>query len=487
MKRIFLPILLGFFCLLTQAQTEETKVFDVVEQMPSFPGGAAELRKFLSTHVKYPVVAEENGIQGRVIATFVVERDGSISDVKVVKSVDPSLDNEAVRVIRSMPRWHSGKQGGKAVRVKYTIPVTFRLGVIDNQPTGNQLAGTRLDNTDADCGQDFIFETADIVPSYPEGEPSFQDVASKMIVYPEFAENNNVDGVVQMSFVVEKDGSISSVVQGKSSVTTYGYVQDDVSKTCHDLFIRAVKEGLQKMPKLTPASRDGQPVRYRMMIVAIFGASKNELPASPGTICVYIRSKHSVENIYTEDKKPFKDMHLYLVGNEYWISGINKPISALSNEDITTINKKSKDAADDLQKKHEENDNIEAVYDLTSYSHHQGIKRPQLKKPDGLDEYMKEHLSKNTETVSVVASFIVEKDGRVSCPVVERANDLKAAKNVIHCLRKTKGWQPAYKDGVPVRARISHFFSYKKVVTVVQMSVPVYRPRSIYNNYRRRY
>ena len=106
---------------------EETKVFDVVEQMPSVPGGDAELMKFLSTHIKYPVVAEENGIQGRVIATFVVERDGSISDVKVIKSVDPSLDKEAIRVLKSMPKWIPGKQNGSAVRVKYTVPVTFRL------------------------------------------------------------------------------------------------------------------------------------------------------------------------------------------------------------------------------------------------------------------------------------------------------------------------------------------------------------------------
>ncbi len=106
---------------------EETKVFDVVEQMPSFPGGDAELMKYLNTHIKYPVVAEENGIQGRVIATFVVERDGSISDVKVVKSVDPSLDKEAIRVLKGMPKWIPGKQNGSAVRVKYTVPVTFRL------------------------------------------------------------------------------------------------------------------------------------------------------------------------------------------------------------------------------------------------------------------------------------------------------------------------------------------------------------------------
>ena len=106
---------------------EETKVFDVVEQMPSFPGGPSALMQYLASNIKYPVVAEENGVQGRVIVTFVVEKDGSITDVRVVKSVDPSLDKEAQRVVKSMPKWIPGKQNGSAVRVKYTVPVTFRL------------------------------------------------------------------------------------------------------------------------------------------------------------------------------------------------------------------------------------------------------------------------------------------------------------------------------------------------------------------------
>ena len=106
---------------------EENKVFDVVEQMPSYPGGMGALMQYLSSHIKYPAIAEENGIQGRVICTFVVERDGSITDVRIAKSVDPSLDKEAMRVVSSMPRWIPGKQNGSAVRVKYTLPVTFRL------------------------------------------------------------------------------------------------------------------------------------------------------------------------------------------------------------------------------------------------------------------------------------------------------------------------------------------------------------------------
>jgi len=108
-------------------KVEETKVFDVVEQMPSFPGGQGALMSWLGSNIKYPVVAEEIGVQGRVVCTFVVERDGSITDVKVVRGVDPSLDKEAVRVLKAMPKWIPGKQNGSAVRVKYTVPVTFRL------------------------------------------------------------------------------------------------------------------------------------------------------------------------------------------------------------------------------------------------------------------------------------------------------------------------------------------------------------------------
>lgn len=106
---------------------EENKVFDIVEQQPLFPGGPAALMKYLSEHTKYPVVAQENGVQGRVTVQFVVEKDGSISDVHVLRGVDPLLDKEAVRVVKSMPRWTPGKQNGINVRVNYRVPVLFRL------------------------------------------------------------------------------------------------------------------------------------------------------------------------------------------------------------------------------------------------------------------------------------------------------------------------------------------------------------------------
>ena len=106
---------------------EENKVFDVVEEQPSFPGGQGALMQWLSDNIKYPVIAAENGVQGRVIVQFVVSKTGSISDVKVVRGVDPSLDREAVRVVSQMPKWTPGRQNGTTVNVRYTLPVTFRL------------------------------------------------------------------------------------------------------------------------------------------------------------------------------------------------------------------------------------------------------------------------------------------------------------------------------------------------------------------------
>ncbi len=106
---------------------EENKVFDVVEEQPSFPGGQGALMQWLRDNIKYPVIAAENGIEGRVIVQFVVSKTGSISGVTVVRGVDPSLDKEAVRVVSSMPNWTPGKQNGTTVNVRYTLPVTFRL------------------------------------------------------------------------------------------------------------------------------------------------------------------------------------------------------------------------------------------------------------------------------------------------------------------------------------------------------------------------
>lgn len=108
-------------------KVQEDKIFDVVEQMPSFPGGISAMQNWMRENLTYPAVAQENNIQGRVIISIVVEKDGSLGDVKVARSVDPSLDQAAVQLVKKMPKWNPGKQNGMPVRVKYSIPVSYKL------------------------------------------------------------------------------------------------------------------------------------------------------------------------------------------------------------------------------------------------------------------------------------------------------------------------------------------------------------------------
>jgi protein TonB len=110
-----------------EEEEDEAQVFVIVEDMPVFPGGNAKLQSWINKRVKYPIIAQENGITGRVFISFVVNKVGNVEQVRVVRGVDPSLDKEAVRVIKSMPKWKPGKQRGKAVKVSYTVPINFQL------------------------------------------------------------------------------------------------------------------------------------------------------------------------------------------------------------------------------------------------------------------------------------------------------------------------------------------------------------------------
>jgi len=110
-----------------EEESDDAPVFFIVEDMPEFPGGEEALRKYIAQSVKYPVIAQENGIQGRVYVSFVVNTKGKVTDVKIARGVDPNLDKEAIRVVNAMPAWKPGKQRGKAVKVSYTVPINFVL------------------------------------------------------------------------------------------------------------------------------------------------------------------------------------------------------------------------------------------------------------------------------------------------------------------------------------------------------------------------
>ena len=118
---------------------------DVVEDMPEFPGGSQKLLEYLKENTHYPEIAEKNGVQGRVVVTFTVEKDGSITEAKIVKSVDQSLDEEAFRVVKSMPKWKPGMCNGEPTRVKYTVPITFRLPESNEDTTDRNLSPSTVD------------------------------------------------------------------------------------------------------------------------------------------------------------------------------------------------------------------------------------------------------------------------------------------------------------------------------------------------------
>lgn len=133
MKKLILMLLVAECCLMTAnaqktvvSQTDQ-KVSDTVEQMPEYPGGMQAMIEFLQTNMKYPEDAAKQKVEGRVMVEFVVETDGSVSDVHVAKQVFPSLDAEAIRVVQAMPKWTPGKEKGKVVRVKYNLPIVFRM------------------------------------------------------------------------------------------------------------------------------------------------------------------------------------------------------------------------------------------------------------------------------------------------------------------------------------------------------------------------
>ena len=130
--------------LIVADEPEPPLVGQVIGDMPEFPGGTEKLFDFLQENMHYPEIAEENGVQGRVVVTFVVEADGSISETKVVKSVDPSLDEEAIRVVKLLPKWNPAMLNGKPVRSKYSLPITFRLSESNGDTTDRNLSPSAI-------------------------------------------------------------------------------------------------------------------------------------------------------------------------------------------------------------------------------------------------------------------------------------------------------------------------------------------------------
>lgn len=243
------------------------QTFTVVEVMPEFPGGQDALLKYLATTIKYPVIAQENGIQGRVAVSFTIETDGSIRDIEIIRGVDPSIDKEAIRVVSTMPNWTPGKQKGINVAVKYTVPITFRLqGERDSHlSTGNgdnegiivvgygESKKNVAKETTATTNQ--VFTVVEQMPEFPGGQEALLEYLAKTIKYPQIAKDNGIKGRVTCSFIVNKDGSISDaeVIHGVDP----------------SLDMEALRV-ISTMPNWTPAKQSGKVVRVRYTVPVTF-------------------------------------------------------------------------------------------------------------------------------------------------------------------------------------------------------------------------
>ena len=244
----------------TSQETEpptEKLIFTVVEEMPEFTGGMGECMKFINKNIQYPPEAIEKEIQGRVIVQMVITDEGDVTDAKVVRGVDPLLDKEALRVINLMPKWKPGKQRGKAVNVKYTVPVMFRLQGDDTpvkevkDKDGNVVGTGRQVQVDENA----IYLVCDEIPTFPGGMTECMNFISKNIDYPKEAQDNGIQGRVIVQFVVKKDGSITDakVVRG---------VDPSLDKEA----LRVIN----LMPKWTPGKRKGESVNAKFTIPVIF-------------------------------------------------------------------------------------------------------------------------------------------------------------------------------------------------------------------------
>ena len=227
-------------------------IFRHVEQMPEFPGGEAALMKFINENLRYPAAAIENGIQGRVVVQFVVKKDGSVGDVKVIRGIDPTLDQEAIRVCKTLPKFIPCIQNGIPVDVWFTIPVIFKL---DNATNNLQ-----TDESNATIHKrELIFRHVEQMPEFPGGQVELMKFINENLRYPATAIENGIQGRVTVQFVVKKDGSVDDVT-----------VLHGVDSALDQEAIRVCKT----LPKFIPGKQNGQPVNVWFTLPIIFNLSE---------------------------------------------------------------------------------------------------------------------------------------------------------------------------------------------------------------------
>lgn len=237
-------------------------LFEVVEDSPEYPGGNQALMKFINENVRYPEAAHKAGTQGRVIVQFIVGKDGAISNIQIAKSVSPELDAEAIRVISIMPAWIPGKQKGEAVRVKFTVPVMFKLS---GGPAAQEIKDSKLSEVvvvgygGEEGPAPVVFEVVEQMPKFPGGIDGIMQYLARTIKYPVVAQESKTEGRVIVQMVINKEGQVTSTRVIKS-----------VSPELDAEAIRVVSS----MPKWEPGMQRGQTVNVRYTLPITFRLEK---------------------------------------------------------------------------------------------------------------------------------------------------------------------------------------------------------------------
>ena len=240
---------------------EQGEIFQVTEEQPMFPGGMQEMMKYMQKEIQYPQEALDKGIGGKVIVQFVVNKDGSITDANVVKSIDPTLDAEALRVVNSMPNWTPGKQKGEPVRVRFTLPVAFGVSKGGDPASGTTYTYTKTTvvkneaPTQEKTAEDEIVNVPEEMPMFPGGMQELMKFLQKEVKYPAEAQDKGIQGRVVVQFVVNKEGSITDT---------------KVVKSVDPLLDAESLRVVNAMPNWTPGKDKGEPVRTRFTLPVSF-------------------------------------------------------------------------------------------------------------------------------------------------------------------------------------------------------------------------
>lgn len=229
----------------------EEDIFMLVEEMPVFPGGKGAFLQYLNENIRYPEDARQQKIEGQEIVKFIVKKDGSIANPEIVRSLSPSLDTEAIRLITSMPKWIPGKQRGQAVNVVVHAPINFQLKKKE-APKAEEIQQSDMQGivvvgygSSKSTQEDPAVKTADKMPAFPGGKEALFRYLAQNIKYPTIAQENKEQGVVNVKMIIGKDGSISKVQVVNSPSPALG--------------IEAIRV-VNKMPKWIPGEVNGKPV-----------------------------------------------------------------------------------------------------------------------------------------------------------------------------------------------------------------------------------